>query len=191
MADQEPAADLPRASYPLRLNGVEVAVDEAWIGESLLWVLRERLGLPAAKQGCDVGECGVCTVLVDGRPAAACLMPAVAARDRDVRTVEGFAAAGDALPARVGQAVAAVCAARCGFCVPGLVVTASALLARSPRPSAGAVREALSGNPCRCVSVSRIVAAVLDVATADDAYRPADPVTGEVAPVAPGRTAAR
>jgi aerobic-type carbon monoxide dehydrogenase small subunit (CoxS/CutS family) len=168
VTDSEQAAaieDWPTTDYRLRVNGVDVDVSDAWIGESLLYVLRERLGLAGSKQGCGQGECGACTVLLDGRLAAACLVPAATARGRDVRTIEGVDG-GDELPARVRRALTEALAVGCGSCVPGMVVSVCALLRRSPAPSPNAVREALSGNLCRCVATGRLVAAVREAADA-------------------------
>jgi carbon-monoxide dehydrogenase small subunit len=126
-------------------------------------VLRERLGLAGAKQGCGRGECGACTVLVDGSVTAACVFPAIAAQGRDVRTVEGLLAGSD-IAAHVRQGFINAGATACGVCLPGLVVAASALLTRNAAPSGAAIREALSGNQCRCVGTDRIVAAVAEAA---------------------------
>jgi aerobic-type carbon monoxide dehydrogenase small subunit (CoxS/CutS family) len=166
------AAD-ERVEYPLRINDVDVPVKDAWVGESLLFVLRERLGLAGAKQGCGRGECGACTVLIDGSVTAACVFPAVAAQGRDVRTVEGLIA-GSATAAHVRQGLMEAGAAACGVCLPGIVVAASALLTRNATPSGPAIREALSGNICHCVGIDRIVAAVSEAA-ARSADREAKP----------------
>ncbi|MDI2131402.1 (2Fe-2S)-binding protein [Yinghuangia seranimata] len=162
--------DVPVVTYPMRVNGVVQVVESAWIGESLLYVLRERLGLPGAKEGCGQGVCGACTVLVDGAPAAACLVPAATVGGRDVTTVEGLAEHG--VPTAIQRALAEHGAVQCGFCIPGVVVSAQALLARIPHPDEATVRRALAGHPCRCAGPNRMVAAVCAVA----AERPADVV---------------
>jgi len=154
-------------SYTLRVNGREHAVAEGRLGESLLHVLRERLGLPAAKNACEQGECGSCSVLVDGVLVCACLVLAASATGRDVRTVEGLTG-GDAAPAGltdVQQAFLDEGGVQCGFCTPGLVLAVHDLLERSPTPSDLEVREALSGNLCRCTGYGRILAAVHAVAS--------------------------
>jgi len=131
---------------------------EAWGGESLLYVLRERLGLPGSKNACEQGECGSCTVYLDGVPVCACLVAAGQAQDRDVVTVEGLGD-GERLDP-VQQAFVATGAVQCGFCTPGLVVAAHDLLARDPDPSDADIREALAGNLCRCTGYENILAAV-------------------------------
>jgi carbon-monoxide dehydrogenase small subunit len=141
-------------TYTLTVNGVAHLVEDAWPGESLLYVLRERLGLPAAKAGCEQGECGSCSVLVDNALVCACLVLAAAAAGRSVTTLEGLDAAG------VQDAFLNEGAVQCGFCTPGLVVAVADLLAHSPAPSELEIREAISGNLCRCTGYGRIVAAV-------------------------------
>src|SRR5690606_28649051 len=116
-----PHDDHPLASYVLRVNGTDRPVTDAWIGESLLYVLRERLGLAGAKDGCSQGECGACNVQVDGRLVASCLVPAVTAAGSEVRTVEGLAQ--DGRPSDVQRALARCGAVQCGFCVPGMAMT--------------------------------------------------------------------
>jgi aerobic carbon-monoxide dehydrogenase small subunit len=140
------------------VNGEAVAADDVWEGESLLYVLRERLGLPGAKNACEQGECGSCTVYLDGTPVCACLVAAGQAEGRDVRTVEGLAPADELHP--VQQAFLRAGAVQCGFCTPGLIVAVHDLLARNPRPSDPDIREALAGNLCRCTGYEHIVAAV-------------------------------
>lgn len=155
----------PVVSYTLRVNGAMHVVDGAWIGESLLAVLRERLGLPGAKDGCGQGVCGTCTVLVDGAPSAACMVPAATVGDRAVTTVEGLTDQGAC--GAIQRALIAHGAVQCGFCVPGVVVSAHALLARIPKPDEATVRRALAGHPCRCVGPNRMVAAVCAVAAGE------------------------
>jgi aerobic carbon-monoxide dehydrogenase small subunit len=140
------------------VNGTEHAVDDVWPGESLLYVLRERMGLPGAKNACEQGECGSCTVYLDGTPVCACLVAAGQAQDRDVVTVEGLADGTD-LHA-VQKAFVEAGAVQCGFCTPGLVVAVHDLLARDPAPSDPDIREALAGNLCRCTGYEKIMDAV-------------------------------
>ena len=137
------------------VNGTEHAVDDVWPGESLLYVLRERMGLPGAKNACEQGECGSCTVYLDGEPVCACLVAAGQAVGREVTTVEGLAD-GDRLHP-VQEAFVESGAVQCGFCTPGLVVAAHDLLARVPRPSDLEIREALAGNLCRCTGYEKIL----------------------------------
>jgi carbon-monoxide dehydrogenase small subunit len=140
------------------VNGTEHEVDDVWPGESLLYVLRERMGLPGSKNACEQGECGSCTVYLDGEPVCACLVAAGQAQGRDVVTVEGLAAGGDLHP--VQQAFVETGAVQCGFCTPGLVVAAHDLLNRVPEPSDLEIREALAGNLCRCTGYEKILDAV-------------------------------
>jgi carbon-monoxide dehydrogenase small subunit len=140
------------------VNGVEQSADDVWPGESLLYLLRERLGLPGSKNGCEQGECGSCTVYLDGEPVCSCLVAAGQAIGRDVVTVEGLAS-GTALHP-VQEAFVEAGAVQCGFCTPGLVVAAHDLLARVPSPSDLEIREALAGNLCRCTGYEKILDAV-------------------------------
>jgi carbon-monoxide dehydrogenase small subunit len=144
--------------YTLHVNGTDRAVSDAWLGENLLYVLRERLGLMAAKGACEQGECGSCSVLVDDRLLCSCLVLAASAVGRRIVTVEGLAAPGD--PSDVQQAFVDTGAVQCGFCTPGLIVATADLLAHSPRPSDDEIREALSGNLCRCTGYAKIFDAV-------------------------------
>jgi carbon-monoxide dehydrogenase small subunit len=141
-------------TYTLTVNGAAHLVEDAWPGESLLYVLRERLGLAAAKAGCEQGECGSCSVLVDNTLVCACLVLAAAAAGRRITTLEGLDAA------RVQDAFLNEGAVQCGFCTPGLVVAVADLIAHSPAPSELEIREAISGNLCRCTGYGRILAAV-------------------------------
>jgi carbon-monoxide dehydrogenase small subunit len=144
--------------YRLTVNGSEHDVVDAWIGESLLYVLRERLGLPGAKGACEQGECGSCSVLIDSTLVCACLVLAAAAVGHDITTVEGL---GDETTVTdVQQAFVEMGAVQCGFCTPGLVVAVHDLLDQHESPSELEVREALSGNLCRCTGYGRIFAAV-------------------------------
>jgi carbon-monoxide dehydrogenase small subunit len=131
---------------------------EVWPGESLLFTLRERLGLPGSKNACEQGECGSCSVLLDGRLVCACLVLAAQADGHGVVTVEGIVGDGDLH--RVQEAFVEAGAVQCGFCTPGLVVATVDLLVRTPDPSDDEIREALSGNLCRCTGYQKIFDAV-------------------------------
>ena len=141
----------------LTVNG-DPAEADVWEGESLLFALRERLGFPGSKNACEQGECGSCSVLLDGRLVCACLVLAAQADGHAVVTVEGLAADGELHP--VQQAYADTGAVQCGFCTPGLVMATVDLLDRVPRPSDDEIREALSGNLCRCTGYAKIFDAV-------------------------------
>lgn len=141
----------------LTVNGEQREAD-VWGGESLLYALRERLGLPGSKNACEQGECGSCSVLLDGVLVCSCLVLAAQADGHDVVTVEGLAD-GDSLH-RVQEAFVAAGAVQCGFCTPGLVVATADLLERVPQPSDDEIREALSGNLCRCTGYQKIFDAV-------------------------------
>lgn len=142
-----------------RVNGERRHVDNIWEGESLLYVLRERLGLAGAKNACEQGECGSCSVDLDGVLVCACLVLARQAEGRDVLTVEGIAREGGTLD-HVQEAFVEAGAVQCGFCTPGLVVAARALLRENPTPTDGEIREALAGNLCRCTGYEKILDAV-------------------------------
>lgn len=153
-------------TYQLHVNGSPRTVDSSWIGESLLYVLRERLGLPGAKNACEQGECGSCSVLIDGVLVCSCLELAAAAVGTDIVTVEGVGSldpVGDDDLTDVQRAFVTEGAVQCGFCTPGLIVAVHDLLAREPDPSASQMREALAGNLCRCTGYGRIEAAVEQV----------------------------
>jgi carbon-monoxide dehydrogenase small subunit len=141
----------------LTVNGAEREA-EVWEGESLLFALRERLGLSGSKNACEQGECGSCSVLLDGTLVCACLVLAAQSDGHDVVTVEGLAEDGALHP--VQEAFVEAGAVQCGFCTPGLVVAVADLLAHDPQPSDDAIREALSGNLCRCTGYSKIFDAV-------------------------------
>ena len=141
----------------LRVNGAGVEAD-CWEGESLLFALREKLGYPGSKNACEQGECGSCSVLLDGVLVCSCLVLAVQADGHDVTTVEGLATEEELHP--VQRAFVETGAVQCGFCTPGLVVAAADLLERSPEPSDDEIREALSGNLCRCTGYEKIFDAV-------------------------------
>ncbi|WP_067964884.1 (2Fe-2S)-binding protein [Nocardiopsis trehalosi] len=150
------------------VNGEPVTADDVWPGESLLYVLRERLGLPGSKNACEQGECGSCTVYLDGVTACACLVAAGQCAGRSVRTVEGLAEAGpdgERRLAAVQEAFVEAGAVQCGFCTPGLLVQADDLLERTARAGRGVpgdpeIREALAGNLCRCTGYEKILDAV-------------------------------
>jgi carbon-monoxide dehydrogenase small subunit len=141
------------------VNGAVHQADDVWPGESLLFVLRERMGLPGSKNACEQGECGSCTVYLDGVPVCACLVAAGQANGREIVTVEGLASEDGGLHA-VQQAFIEAGAVQCGFCTPGLLVAAHDLLAREPEPAEADVREALAGNLCRCTGYEKILEAV-------------------------------
>jgi carbon-monoxide dehydrogenase small subunit len=152
------------SAYELTVNGVPRRVDDALPHESLLFVLRERLGLPGSKNACEQGECGSCSVLVDGALVCSCLELAAGAAGCEVVTVEGLTRAGaepaDGLLTDVQRAMVEAGGVQCGFCTPGFVVAIHDLLARNPEPGPLEVREALAGNLCRCTGYGRIVAAI-------------------------------
>jgi aerobic carbon-monoxide dehydrogenase small subunit len=141
----------------LTVNG-EPREADVWEGESLLFALREGLGLPGSKNACEQGECGSCSVLLDGTLVCACLVLAAQANDREVVTIEGLAE--DGRLHRVQEAFVEAGAVQCGFCTPGLVVATADLLTHNPSPSDDEIREALSGNLCRCTGYSKIFDAV-------------------------------
>ena len=141
----------------MRVNGVEHEAD-VWEGESLLFALRERMGLPGSKNACEQGECGSCSVLLDGVLVCACLVLAAQADGHEVVTVEGLADGGALHP--VQEAFVSAGAVQCGFCTPGLIVATVDLLRRTPDPSDDEIREALSGNLCRCTGYQKIFDAV-------------------------------
>jgi carbon-monoxide dehydrogenase small subunit len=140
------------------VNGEPRDADDVWEGESLLYVLRERLGLPGSKNACEQGECGSCSVYLNGALVCACLVLAGQAEGAEIVTVEGLAGDGGLHP--VQQAFVETGAVQCGFCTPGLVVATHDLLEREPRPSDAQVREALAGNLCRCTGYEKILDAV-------------------------------
>ncbi|MCW2716582.1 MULTISPECIES: (2Fe-2S)-binding protein [unclassified Pseudonocardia] len=141
----------------LTVNGTRREADDVWEGESLLYALRERLGLPGSKNACEQGECGSCTVYLDGLPVCSCLVAAGQAQGREVTTVEGL---GGAELDPVQQAFVSNGAVQCGFCTPGFLVSTHDLLERNPAPSDPEIREALAGNLCRCTGYEKILDAV-------------------------------
>ena len=146
----------------LTVNGERRQADDVWEGESLLYLLRERLGLPGSKNACEQGECGSCSVYLDGEVVCACLVAAGQAAGREVVTVEGLADGADLHP--VQQAFLDAGAVQCGFCTPGLLVAVHDLLARDAAPDDAEIREALAGNLCRCTGYEKILDAVRDAA---------------------------
>jgi carbon-monoxide dehydrogenase small subunit len=148
-------------AYSLTVNGVVHDVVDAWVGESLLSVLRDRIGLYGTKGACEQGECGSCSVLVGGELVCSCLVLAATAVGSPIVTIEGLADDGSLTD--VQQAFVDCGAVQCGFCTPGLVVAVHDLLARNPEPTELEAREALSGNVCRCTGYGRILAAVESV----------------------------
>ena len=147
----------------LRVNG-ELHEVAGHVTHSLLEVLREELGLTGTKHGCELGECGTCTVLVDGEPIYSCLMLAVEAEDTEITTVEGLALPGRPHPLQ--RAFSDLGAAQCGYCIPGILLAAKSLLDKQPDPSRGDIEEGLSGNLCRCTGYTKIVEAVERAAAA-------------------------
>jgi len=143
----------------LDINGQRQAIAPAWRDERLLWVLREHLGLVGSKHGCGVGQCGACTVLVNGAPARSCLLPVSAAAGRRITTVEGLASADKGLHP-VQQAWLDERVPQCGYCQAGQIVAAAALLHEHPRPSDAQIDAALAGHLCRCGTQQRVRAAV-------------------------------
>jgi len=141
----------------LTVNGTRREADDVWEGESLLYALRERLGLPGSKNACEQGECGSCTVYLDGTPVCACLVAAGQAQGREVTTVEGLA--GEELDP-VQRAFVEKGAVQCGFCTPGFLMSTKDLLERNPDPTDPEIREALAGNLCRCTGYEKILDAV-------------------------------
>jgi carbon-monoxide dehydrogenase small subunit len=146
-----------RQLHTLTVNGErrEVAFEPY---KTLLEVLREDLNLTGTKHGCELGECGACTVLVDGIPVMSCIYLAVEAAGRDVTTVEGLADGGEPTPLQ--HAFARTGGAQCGYCTPGMLMSATALLNRNPAPTRSEIREALAGNLCRCTGYTKIYEAV-------------------------------
>lgn len=146
-----------RERLTLRVNGEEVQV-LAPVHKTLLEVLREELGLTGTKHGCELGECGTCTVLLDGEPVLSCLALPIECQGREILTVEGMAEAGRLHPLQ--QTFAELGAAQCGYCTPGILLTAKALLDHNPRPTREEIRLALAGNLCRCTGYTKILDAV-------------------------------
>jgi carbon-monoxide dehydrogenase small subunit len=147
--------------YRLTVNGIDHEVRDAWAGESLMYVLRERLGLPGTKGACEQGECGSCTVLMDGEAVCSCLFMSATAFETHFVTVEGLSNdPTHSTPTDVQQAFIDAGGVQCGFCTPGLVVAVHHLLDRNPQPTELQIKEAISGNICRCTGYGRIFAAI-------------------------------
>ncbi|MEI8022606.1 MAG: (2Fe-2S)-binding protein [Actinomycetota bacterium] len=144
--------------YNLKVNGKNHEVRDAWVGESLLYVLRERLGLPGSKGACEQGECGSCTVIMDGQAVCSCLVMAATAIDAEIKTIEGLSPDGELT--EVQDAFITEGGVQCGFCTPGLVVAIEHLLNNNQSPSEIEIKEAISGNICRCTGYGRIFEAV-------------------------------
>ncbi|MFZ2501110.1 MAG: (2Fe-2S)-binding protein [Nocardioides sp.] len=148
----------------VEVNGRELVADDVWPGESLLYILRERMGLPGTKNACEQGECGSCTVYLDDVPVCACLVAAGQAGGRSVRTVESLnpdgSTAADGQLHPVQRAFIEAGAVQCGFCTPGLLVATDDLLRRVPEPNDDQIREELAGNLCRCTGYEHIIEAV-------------------------------
>jgi aerobic carbon-monoxide dehydrogenase small subunit len=150
--------------FVMSVNGTEVTLEHVEPRTRLADLLRERFGLTSVHLGCEQGICGCCTVLVDGWPVKSCIVLAFQARDTDVQTLEGLADGDDLHPMQ--QAFIDNYALQCGFCTPGMILSACALLERDPSPSEGEIREAISGNLCRCTGYEPIVNAIQRVAAA-------------------------
>ena len=165
------SAKLAKAHISLQVNGEPVEVAFA-PHKTLLEVLREDLALTGTKHGCELGECGCCAVLLDGRPVLSCLVLGVAVEGQEVTTVEGMADGAKLHPLQ--DAFAELGAAQCGYCTPGILLTAKALLEETPNPSREQIKEALAGNICRCTGYIKIYEAV-ERAAARMAGRPAEP----------------
>ena len=155
--------------FTLHVNGEAREVRDSWLGENLLDVLRDRLGLMGAKGACEQGECGSCSVIIDDELVCSCLVMAASATGQAITTVEGVAPVG--APSDVQQAFVDAGAVQCGFCTPGLIMAVHDLLDRSPEPGDTEIREELAGNVCRCTGYGRIVDAVQQVAVARRAAR--------------------
>ena len=149
---------MKKCSVAFRVNGAdyEVLVEPR---ETLLQVLREKLGLTGTKQGCDLGDCGACTVVVEGKPTLACLTLAVEMEGKEIFTIEGLSSNGKLNPLQ--QAFMDEGAVQCGYCTPGMIMSATALLNHSPHPTEAEVRRGLAGNLCRCTGYSKIIKAVI------------------------------
>ncbi|WP_394931209.1 (2Fe-2S)-binding protein [uncultured Ilumatobacter sp.] len=150
--------------FTLHVNGEAHQVRDSWLGENLMDVLRDRLGLMGSKGACEQGECGSCSVLVDGHLVCSCLVMAASAVGQQVVTIEGVAPVGS--PSDVQQAFVEFGAVQCGFCTPGLIMAVHDLLERTPDPGDTEIREELAGNICRCTGYGRIIDAVQQVAVA-------------------------
>ena len=155
--------------YSLTVNGKVRQVKDAWVGESLLYVLRERLGLPGSKGACEQGECGSCTVIMDGQAVCSCLVMAATAIDSEITTVEGLTM--NETLTEVQEAFVTEGGVQCGFCTPGLIVAIEHFLDNVPNPTEIEIKEAISGNICRCTGYGRIFEAVATAVTTRKANR--------------------
>lgn len=167
MTISQPTPEVPfaaeRLSYTLQVNGSSHTVQDAWYFESLLDVLRNRLGLSGTKFGCGHGQCGACTVHIDGQAVNSCLELAAAAVGRDITTIEGYSPADGSLTP-LQECFLRHAALQCGYCTQGFVMAASAFLRDHPNPSEAQIRHGLSGNLCRCTGYGPIIAAVQEAA---------------------------
>lgn len=145
-------------NYNLLVNDISYDIPKSWLGESLLYVLREKLGLYGSKNACEQGECGSCSVMMDGVLVCSCLVLAANATERTIKTIESISN-NDAL-SDVQEAFVETGAIQCGFCTPGLLVTIHDFLETNPQPNVPEIREAISGNLCRCTGYGRIIEAV-------------------------------
>ncbi len=150
--------DKPLSGYSLSVNDTSHEISKSWLGESLLYVLREKLGLYGSKNACEQGECGSCSVLMDGVLVCSCLVLAANATGRDIKTIESIS--DDDSLTDVQKAFVDAGAIQCGFCTPGLLITIHDFLETNPEPNVLEIREAISGNLCRCTGYGRIVEAV-------------------------------
>lgn len=146
----------------MMVNGERLSVSLRGPGQTLLEVLRDELGLTGTKEGCGMGECGACTVLLEGEPVPACLVPAAAVDNAHIETIEGLSRDGDALHP-VQESLVSHGAVQCGFCTPGVAMSATALLRQNTSPTESEIREALAGNLCRCTGYARIIKAITQV----------------------------
>jgi carbon-monoxide dehydrogenase small subunit len=146
-------------SFTVNDSPAEVLV-QPW--DTLLDALRERMGLTGPKEGCGTGDCGACTVHLDGKPIASCLMLAMQARDRSVRTIEGLGQTGALHPLQ--DAFVRLGVPQCGFCIPGVLMAAAALLAENPRPTEEEIRYGIAGNLCRCTGYTKMLTAITEAA---------------------------
>lgn len=144
----------------LRVNGIEHQLNIK-DNETLLEVLRDRLGLTGAKKGCDIGECGTCSVIIDGEPALSCISLAVEMEGKEITTIEGLAQDGKLHPLQ--KSFHEHGAVQCGFCTPGMIMSAKALLDKNPRPTEQEVRRGISGNSCRCTGFAKPIKAIMAV----------------------------
>lgn len=176
MTTSQPTPDVPfageRLSYTLQVNGTSHPVQNAWYSESLLDVLRDRLGLVGTKFGCGHGQCGACTVHIDGKAVNSCLELAAAAVGREITTIEGYSPADGSLTP-LQECFVKHAALQCGYCTQGFVMAAAAFLRDNPNPSEAQIRHGLSGNLCRCTGYGPIIAAVQEAAALQaEGHRP-------------------